>query len=72
VTRSDLHGARPEFRLDALVLDDREPAADDRKQRLFPDELAVPLVAGMDCDCDVREHRRRPDGGDRDVAIPVR
>ena len=67
VARRDLHRAGPELRIDTIVFDDREPAPDDREDGFLSHELAVPLVAGMDRDRDVREHRRRPHGRDRDV-----
>ena len=72
VAGRDLHRARAELRVDAIVLDDRERASDDRQHRLLADQTAVALVAGMDCDGDIGEHRRRPHRGNRDVSGAVR
>ena len=46
-------------------------ALGDRDDRLLPDEVAVALVVGVHRDGHVGEHRRRPHGRDRHVAVAV-
>ncbi len=71
VAGRDLHRAGAELRIDAVVRDDRDPPLRDGQNRLLPDELAVALVLGVNGDGDIREHRRRAHGRDRDVARAV-
>ena len=71
VARRDLERARAELALHALVGDDGHAPLDEGDDDLLADELAVAVVVGMDCDRDVGEDRRRPHGGDRDVAGAV-
>ena len=71
VARRHLERAGSELRLDALVRDHRHAPLHERHDHLAADEVAVALVVRMDCDGDVGEDRRRADGRDRDVAVPV-
>ena len=71
VARRDLERAGAELALHALVGDHRHAPLDEGDDDLLADEVAVPLVVGMDGDRDVGEDRRRPNGRDRDVAGAV-
>ena len=71
VTRRHLQGTGPEVPLDPLVGDHRHDPPDVGNDDVAADEVAVAVVLGVHRDGDVREHRRRPDSGDRDVAVAV-
>ena len=64
VPRGDLQAARPELGVDVLVGDHRQAAPDQRQDHRAPDELCIALVARVDGDGRVGQHRLRPDGGD--------
>ena len=61
----------PNSGIDALVGDDRHAALGDRHDRLLPDEVRVTRVIRVHRNRDVGEHRRRPHGRDRHVALAV-
>ncbi len=46
-------------------------AADERQDRLAPNQRLVALVLGMHRHGGVAEHRLGTDGGDRDAATPL-
>ena len=71
VPRGHLQRAGPELALDPFVGDHRDTPLDERDDDLLPDEPSVAVVVGMHRNCHVGEHRRRPHGGDRDVAGAV-
>ena len=71
VTRRDLERAGRELLLDALVGDHGHPTLDEGHDDLTADQLPVALVVGMHRHGDVREDRRRANGGDRDVSVAI-
>ena len=72
VAGGDLEAAGAELRVHVLVGDHRQATTDQRQDGLAADQVAVALVLGMDGDSGVRQHRLRPDRGDRDRARAVR
>ena len=71
VTRRHFQRAGAEVPLDALVRDHRHAALDDGDDHLAADQRLVALVLRVHGDRHVREDRRRPHGGDRDVSVAV-
>ena len=71
MTRRDLECTRAELALDPFVGDHRDTPLYEGDDDLLPDEPSVAVVVGMHRNCHVGEHRRRPHGGDRDVAGAV-
>ena len=71
VGRGDLDAPGAEFRIDHLVGDDGDAALGERKLDHRADERAVAVVAGVDGDRGVAEHRLGPGGCHLDVAAAV-
>ena len=67
--RGDLDRAGPLLGIGIGVGDDGDAAADQRQNRVLPDQIAIALVVGMDGDAGVAEHRLGPGGGDRDERV---
>ncbi len=67
--RSDLEGAGAELGVDVVVGDDRQPATDDRQDRVLADEARVAFVIGVHRDGGVGEHRLGAHGRDGDHLV---
>ena len=67
----DLHRSGAERRVDVVVGEDRDAAADQRKLDLAADEVPVPLVVRVHDDGGVAQHRLDPRGGDDDRVVPI-
>ena len=66
VRRRDLDRAGALFRIGVFVADDRNTAADQRKDDMLADQMAQPLVLRMNRDGGVAEHGFRAHGCDHD------
>lgn len=71
VGRGHLDRAGAELGVDVLVGDDRDGAVGQRQPDQLADQVLVPLVAGVDGDGGVTEHRLGAGGGDDDGVVPL-
>ena len=67
----NLHRTGPEFPGDVVIRYDRYPFVHNGENHLFPDNVRIPLIVGIDGNGGISQHRLRTGGGHDDLSLPV-